>query len=272
MASLQKKTHTAGSLVVVGTGIKLVGQVTLEAQAFIKQAEKVVYLVSNEAIAYWIATLNPSAESLHHYYADGKLRIQTYQEIVQHILTLVRQGVQLCAVFYGHPGVLVAPAHEAIRQARLEGYRASMLAGVSAEDCLFADLGFEPAYRGWQSFEATNLLLYKRQIDSSLHLILWQIGAIGIQYRRGELSKGVQALTARLVDVYGPDHVAVLYEASQYPTVPPRIEYVRLADLPGAEITRASTLYVPPQVQPTLDQAMLEHLEIDPDDLVWKRN
>ncbi|MCE7982297.1 MAG: hypothetical protein DYG89_13965 [Caldilinea sp. CFX5] len=261
-----------GSLVVVGTGIKLVGQVTLEAQAFIKNAEKVLYLVNNEVVGHWIKSLNPTAESLHHFYADEKHRSQTYHEIVLHILTFVRQGAQVCAVFYGHPGVMVTPAHEAIRQARQEGYRAWMLPGISAVDCLFADLGFEPAYQGWQSFEATGFLLSKRQLDTTLHLILWQVGAIGLQSICGDISKGVQLLADILVNAYGSDHGAILYEASQYPTIPPVIEPILLANLPGGKITPLSTLYVPPKATAPVDQEIVARLGMNPDDLFWKRS
>lgn len=47
-----------GSLVMVGVGIKIVGHVTLETQAFIEQAEKVLYMVANDPMVDWIRTLN----------------------------------------------------------------------------------------------------------------------------------------------------------------------------------------------------------------------
>ena len=61
------------------------------------------------------------------------------------ILEPVRAGKRVCAAFYGHPGVFVLPSHDAISRARAEGFEATMLPGVSAEDCLVADLGVDPA-------------------------------------------------------------------------------------------------------------------------------
>jgi hypothetical protein len=89
-----------------------------------------------------------------------------------------------------------------------------------------------------------------------------------LQYRSGEIGKGVQALTTMLANIYGPDHEVVLYEASQYPTVPPLIERLSLANLPTATITRASTLYVPPNATMALDHAMVAHLGLDPEGLI----
>lgn len=262
-----------GSLVIVGVGIKVVGHVTLEAQAFIQQAEKVLYLVANEPIINWICNLNPTAESLQVYYADDKLRIQTYREIVEHILGLVRQGLQVCVVYYGHPGIFVTSAHVAIRQARQEGYIAWLLPGVSAEDCLLADLALDPAIHGLQSFEATSFVLQKRQVDIMSNLILWQIGTIGVlrYYQDITITNGLRVLTEYLVDFYGPDHEVILYEASLYPTIPPFIQRLPLAQLPVVSVTRMSTLYVPPKTKAPFDPVMMERLGIAPDDLAWRR-
>ena len=82
-------------------------------------------------------------------------------------------------VFYGHQRVFVHPGHESIRRAHMEGFPACMLPGISAEDCLFAELGIDPSKNGCQSFEATDFLVYKRKFDNRSSLILWQIGANG---------------------------------------------------------------------------------------------
>src|SRR5439155_7912373 len=58
-----------GSLVVVGTGISLVGQMTLEALARVKRADAVYFVVTNPATEAWIKRLKPSAVSLEDCYA-----------------------------------------------------------------------------------------------------------------------------------------------------------------------------------------------------------
>ena len=256
-------TPSSGSLVVVGVGLKLVGQVTLEAQAFIQQAEKVLYLVANDSVAHWIQTLNATAESLNSFYAPDKLRALTYREIADHILDHVRQGLQVCVAIDGHPGLLVTSAHAAIRQARREGFRAWLTPGISTEACLFADLGFDPGRRGWQNFEATNFLLYRRQVDITCHVILWQLGAVGMLYGAGDISTGLRVLTEVLVEVYGPEHEVVIYEASPYPMLEPVIERIALGRLPAARVTPIATLYIPPKARAELDPAMLKRLGID---------
>jgi uncharacterized protein YabN with tetrapyrrole methylase and pyrophosphatase domain len=126
----------------------------------------------------WIRKINPNSESLMDSYVLGKYRPDIYKEITQRLLKYVREGSNVSAVFYGHPGVFVNPSHESIKQAREEGFNAHMLPGISAEDCLFSDLGVDPGSDGCQSYEATSFLLNRRRFDTSSHLMLWQIGAI----------------------------------------------------------------------------------------------
>src|SRR5262245_3610081 len=71
-----------GSLVIVGTGIRTAGQLTTEAIAWIRRADKVLYTVSDMLAQNVIHRLNPGgAESMHHYYEKGKPRIETYRQM-----------------------------------------------------------------------------------------------------------------------------------------------------------------------------------------------
>ena len=239
----------AGSLTVVGTGMLIAGQVTQEALSAIESAEKLYFLVTDIVTSRWLGQLNPSAESLYDCYADGKPRGETYAEMVGRILSSVREGRQVVAAFYGHPGIFVAPSHEAIRLAKAEGYSAQMLPGISAEDCLFADLGIDPGERGCQSFEATDFLLRRRVFDPTSTLILWQIGGIGVfDFHSRPLwsRQGLEVLQRELLRHYPAGHEVVIYEAVPYPTLPPKILRLPLVELAGAEVSIRSTLYVPP--------------------------
>lgn len=238
-----------GSLTVVGTGILVAGHTTLEALAQLRCAEKLFYLVADPATQRWLRGLNATAESLYDAYAPGRHRAASYAEMVERILAPVRSGLEVCAAFYGHPGVAAFPGHEAVRRARHEGYAARMLPGVSAEDCLFADLGVDPGRHGCQSFDASRLVLRRHRIDVSSSLVIWQIGAVGVvthSQRRLWSRRGLRLLTEVLLRFYPPSHQVVRYEAAPYPVCRPVIERLPLSRLPRARVTMASTLYVPP--------------------------
>ncbi len=261
-----------GTLWVVGTGIQLIGQVTIETESVIRSASKLLYLVTDPVTKAWITELNGSAEDLFSLYGEGKPRIQTYDEMVEKILAFVRAGDEVCAAFYGHPGVFVHPGHEAIRRARAEGHRATMLPGISAEDCLFADLGLDPGATGCQSFEATDFLVYSRRFDEHVPLVLWQVSVIGQLTHEVENSVlGLEVLASHLAAVYGPGHEAVIYEAARYPACPPVMQTVRIEDLPKARLSGISTLVVLPRSTTTADMAMVKRLGI-PDAYVLRKS
>ena len=242
------KRHGTGSLVVVGTGLSAGLQVTPEARNEISRAETVLYLISDPISERWIKNLRPGARSLASCYVPGRPRMVAYERMVHRILGAVRSGRKVCAVFYGHPGVFVIPSHEAIRQARREGFDARMLPGISAEDCLFAELGLDPSRSGCQSYEATDFLVYRRRFDPSSALVLWQAGVIGnLDYGPQPIRTGLEVLARRLARVYGRKHEVVLYEASLLPVVPSTIRSTTLEELPSSGVTSSMTLFVPPR-------------------------
>jgi hypothetical protein len=239
-----------GSLIAVGTGIKVADQTTPEALSAMREAEKLFYLVADDIGDAWVRKLNPTAESLKDAYAVGRTRRASYREMTERILAPVRGGQAVCAAFYGHPGVFVGPSHDAIRRARREGFRARMLPGISAEDCLFADLGVNPASAGCQSFEATDFLAARRRFDPSSALILWQVGVLGEPSVRTGMTcrpERLAILAARLRRFYPPRHPLVLYEASPFAICDPAITRTTLAKLPQMPVEPMVTLYVPPR-------------------------
>ena len=251
-----------GNLIIVGTGIRTVGQLTIESIAWMQSADKVFYLVSDPIAESLILQLNPAAESLEKYYAHGKPRLQTYKDFVDRIMESVRDGKRTCAAFYGHPGVFVTPSHEAIRLARSEGYEARMLPGISAEDCLFADLGIDPSINGCQVYEATDFVIHQRKLDPSSAVILWQVGVVGhwTFQQGGYANSGLPLLLEKLSTYYHQSHSVILYEAAVLPGCEPVIRPVQLCQLPSVPLSPASTIYIPPAQSAVPDRDMYQRL------------
>ncbi len=247
-----------GSLVVVGTGIRTVGHLTVEAVAWIKQADKVLYVVGDPIAESMLKELNPNgAESLTVLYGEGKQRIETYNQMIERTLECVRAGMITCLACYGHPGVFVYPSHESVKRARAEGYSARMLPGISAEDCLFADLGVDPGISGCQSYEATDFLLNGRVIDPSSSVVLWQIGVVGDATFKaaGYDLSAMPLLVERLLAIYPATHPMYLYEAAVFHGCEPVIRQITAAELAYGPLSAGYTLYIPP-AYPTRSDAV----------------
>lgn len=237
----------AAGLVVVGSGIQFGRHASERCLSEIREAQVVFCLADPFALAM-IRSFRPDAINLGAHYATGKDRRQTYREIDEAIMSEVRAGKQVCAVFYGHPGVFADVPHRVVRKARAEGIPARMEPGISAEACLYADLVIDPGHRGVQSMEATHFLFYDRQPDTAGLVLLWQValsGDLSCSRLHAE-SEGLQALVDKLLRWYPPDHEVILYEAARLPIETPRVERLPLCDLPTAHYEEYTTLVIPP--------------------------
>jgi hypothetical protein len=261
-------SENKGRLVIIGSGIKAVSHFTLEAQAHIQQADVVLYAAADPVTDIWIEEQNPNAFDLYEYYADDKSRIITYVQMIERIMAEVRAGKYVCALFYGHPGVFVTPSHNAIAIARQEGYEAVMLPAVSAEDCLYADLGVDPSVPGMQIYEATDLLLRKRKVDTSANFVLWQVGCIGdLGFKFGGYENDkFDLLLDYLEEIYGPDHLAINYVANMF-CGEPTIDRHTIAEYRDPEIKKKvsgiSTFFIPARDAAPSDSEMQARLGFD---------
>ena len=251
----------AGRLIVVGCGISFGRHVGERSLAEIRRADRVFTLVDPFTFA-WLEGLNAEIHDLCQYYGDDKDRRHSYAEMTAAILSEVREGKHICAVFYGHPGIFAQVPHDTIRIARSEGHDARMEPGISAEACLYADLGLNPGRGGVQSFEATQLLVNRRQVDNSALLLLWQVAltgnldCVGFQPE----PKRLQLLVDKLCAWYRPDHEVTIYEAARLPIEDFRADRLPLSALPATELGEYSTLVIPPAIEMQPDETMLARL------------
>ncbi|WP_051938557.1 SAM-dependent methyltransferase [Luteibacter sp. 9135] len=254
---------TRGRIACVGTGITLGSHLTPLARTHIKQADIVFAALSHRLMELWLERINPAFRSLQPYYAEGKSRATTYREWVELMMSEVRLGKRVCGVFYGHPGVFAWSPHRVIQVARAEGYDAHMEPGISAEDCLYADLGIDPGDRGCQHLEASQMLFYERKLDTTGYVVIWQVSAIGDRsLTRFSTSSPYRSLLIELLlNDYAPEHEVILYSAATLPIQGPGIRRLALRDLADEKVTGQETLVIPPGKRLKPDKAMRARLD-----------
>lgn len=260
-----------GSLSVVGSGILTPAHLTQETISKIKSADVVHVLVPDPLGLSTLLTLNPNIKNLANLYFDpenkstGANRQEAYDYMVDSILSDVRFGLKVCAVFYGHPGVFVYPSHHSMLKAKQEGFKVKMLPAISAEDCLFADLGIDPGDTGCQCYEASQFIFFRHSINVAAPLILWQIGVVGdtTLERQNPSERGLEMLQDKLLDYYPSSHSVILYEATTLPIMRSRQESISLDELHKATICPITTLVIPPLSGLQIDQEFCHKWKID---------
>lgn len=245
-------------LVVIGSGIKALAHLSQETIVVIEQAAKVLYLVNEPLMKAWIERKAKLSQSLDEIYFAYERRIDAYQAITDYIIAENERFPSLCVIFYGHPAMFASSALRAVQQVKKNNKEADILPAISSLDCLFADLAIDPGENGCFSVDATDFLIYKKKFDVCSDLVLWQVGNLGTYNL--EKTSCLQVLQDYLAGHYPIDHELCLYEASQYPTVKPRVDFFPLRKLSKQAISGTSTLYVPAIPSAHCDFEMLEKL------------
>jgi uncharacterized protein YabN with tetrapyrrole methylase and pyrophosphatase domain len=253
----------SGSIACVGLGMTLGSHLTPLARSHIEQADVVFAALSDAIVEQWLEQMHPDVRSLQPYYGKGdKSRAITYREWVEVMMAEVRADKKVCAVFYGHPGVFAWSPHEVITVARAEGFFAHMEPGISAEDCLYADLGIDPGRYGCQHYEASQLLFFETHLNPYAYLVLWQVGLVGDRSMK-RFATGPeyrQVLVDVLSEDYPLDHEVTIYRGATLPIEQPRIRHVPLRDLPSTAISAEETVVLPPASSLRANRVVRERL------------
>ncbi|PJJ99429.1 hypothetical protein CO641_07695 [Lysobacteraceae bacterium NML91-0213] len=247
----------------MGLGMMLGAHLAPRARGEITTADVVFVAAADPVVERWVQRMHADVRSLQPCYGEGRSRHAAYRDMVAMMMAEVRRGARVCGAFYGHPGVFASVPHRAVAQARSEGFEAWMEPAVSAEDCLYADLGIDPGQSGCLHLEASQYLAYVRRIDPSAYLVLWQIGVVGdlgVSLRSTGAMERALLVEKLLGDGYPPDHEVILYEAATLPVDQPQVVRLALDALVEADPSMQSTLVIPPARPMVRDESMIGRL------------
>nr|WP_029489101.1 SAM-dependent methyltransferase [Fluoribacter dumoffii] len=249
-------------LALVGSGIKSISHFTTEFSTYTTSADKVLYLVNEPVTKQWIERYSRLSESLEPIYFSENDRQNSYDKIKDKILAEFETYDFITVVLYGHPTIFADPGLQSVIAAAMNSIETIILPGISIENCLYADLKIDPGQFGCFHVEATELLLYNKIIDPTAHLCIWQPGMIGNRSvpQSNQKSKHLNLLKRKLKKYYPEDHICIIYEASMYPSVEPRIHQFPLYEIEDQTIATLSTLYIPPLPQRNPDLEILNQI------------
>jgi uncharacterized protein YabN with tetrapyrrole methylase and pyrophosphatase domain len=248
---------------IVGTGIVGTHQLTREAEEVIRRCKRTFVIDSGYGIPEYLETLCPDVTELGTLYEPGKDRLPTYRRMAAEVVSAAVAESPVCLATYGHPWVYCYPTTLITHTAPLLGLHVEVFPGVSSFDTLLVDLGTDIALSGIQMYEATDLLLRRRPIQSDVTCVIWQPTVVGDPTYRAEPYTAEQFLPLQeyLLRFYPADHEVAIVTTKTHPLMRSVVQRPRLGDL-AAELERApqvGTLYIPPlNDRPVEDEELLE--------------
>jgi hypothetical protein len=167
----------SGSLACIGLGVLFDAHLTPATRRRIARSD-VIFAADPHAAAF--LALNDLHNDIRSLWSEASAvsnSLLTDDAIVELVLEEIRHGKQVCVAFLGHPSCGTSSAHMLIRAAHQEGFHATFEPAISIENCIYADLGIDPGKFGCQQYDVSQIMLYRRSIDTSAYLLLWRFGA-----------------------------------------------------------------------------------------------
>lgn len=265
--SLQTGNGSSARFDITVAGLGIVGshQITREAEHAIRRANRTFVIESGYGITDYIKTLCRETKSLGSLYEKGKSRLPTYHKMAAEVLDAALTSSPVCLAVYGHPLIYCYPTTLIKRAAPHLNLTVEVMPGISAFDTLLVDLGTDIAFDGIQMYEATDLLLRKRPVQSDVTCIIWQATIVGdptYPEKRHDIEQ-FQPLQEHLLKFYPPDHRTTLVMSRTFPLLKSIVRKFPMREL-ADELQRApqvGTLYVPPlRSRPIEDVPLLDKM------------
>lgn len=246
---------------IVGLGIVGTHQITREAEEVIRHSKRTFVIASGYGIPEYIETLCPRITDLSYLYEPGMNRLPTYHRMAAEVVSAALVGAPVCLATYGHPWVYCYPTTLINRAAPLLGLHVEVFAGVSAFDSMLVDLGTDIANSGIQMYEATDLLLRQRPIQTDVTCIIWQPTVVGDPTCPAGPYSAEQFMPLQdfLLRSYPADHQVKLVTSKTHPLTRSTVETLKLGELASVleGAPQVGTLYIP-----ALTQRPIEDIEL----------
>ena len=251
----------------VGLGVLNVDQITRETERVIRRSNEVLYVDTGVATRAFLESLCPRVTSLFETsYEEAGHRLNAYHHMAARVLDAALDHPPVTFAMHGHP-IIGAYAPFLIKDmAGLLALEVLVLPGISAMDCLSAELMVDPCVAGMQMYEATDLLLRRRPLQPDVPALIWQIGCVETSLHTTRVSKPVrfERLRSHLLRFYHPGHGVSAVYSTPHPLMPSTVHRFALGGICDyAHLLHSGfTLFIPPAAdRPIEDHELLRRID-----------
>jgi len=265
MLDKSKEPDRAYHIYIVGTGIVGVRQMTPEVAAAIRASTEVFYLDPAPGVDIHLRQLCSRVTNLDTEYQEGLNRAETYRRMSARVFSAAIDHPPVTVALYGHPLVYAVSPFQLMDLARAYELRVKVFPGISSLDTMFVDLNLDPATNGLQIYEATDVVLRERPLQTDVPCLLLQIGTFGtaISSAKPGAPQRFALIKDYLLRFYPATHRVAAVTSSVHPLLKPSIFTFEIQDI-ERQAARLSydTLYIPPvSIRPIVESELLSQLK-----------
>jgi precorrin-2 methylase len=237
-------------IAVVGLGITSVHHITREAEETLRRCRRTFLADTTGGVASYLTGICPEVVDLSRHFKPGRHRAANYQAIAGEVVAAALDDGPICFATYGHPKMLSYPTVLIQRAATILDLRLRVLPGISFLDTLLADLGVDPGFDGLQLYEATDLLVRRRPLQTDVGCVIAQVSVVAnpVEGVASDAAEQLARLQEYLLGYYPPEHGAVVVTSRTHPLLEPLLYRARIGNLVNAlsQASHSGTLYIPP--------------------------
>ncbi|MBI4465590.1 MAG: hypothetical protein HY647_12875 [Acidobacteria bacterium] len=246
----------------VGLGIFEMRQITVETLDVLRQAKRIFHLSSKHEE---LTAINVNIEDLGPLYWKSGKTIDIYEDLARHVVSFAQQARPTVFAIEGNPMLFSDLSWKIAELGKAACLRVEALPGVSCVDVLPIQLGFEPGDLGLQIFEATQLALYRLEINPYLSTLILQVGEFGERSLPRPARRRLAAFTPlvrHLSKFFPVDHPAIFIRSAFSSKVSSVVFATEIdsIDKHQDQIVPGMTLYVPRIGIPPMDEKLREEL------------
>lgn len=235
---------------IVGSGIVSIDQMTKEAERAISKSNEVLYVDNGVGVFEYLSNRCENVtDLLSTSYVSGEHRLKAYQNMAARVVEAALLHPPVTYLLYGHPTVFAYPPELIQKLADLLDLKVKIYPGISAMDCIFAELHFDPGANGLQIYEASDILLRHIPLLPDIPALIWQIGALETSLYSSSRSKPsrFRRFEEYLLKYYPIGHVAKAIYCSSHPLAPSTITEFPIDKIHefSEHLHSGYTLYIP---------------------------
>jgi len=253
---------------IIGTGVIPGAHLTRETEAAIRSSNETLYVDKSFGIEDLLSSVGArKVTDLHAAtYREGDNRLDAYRAMASLVINAALDHGPVTFALYGHPLVYALPPFMVIAAAEAVGLNVRVLAGISSLDTMLIDLRIDPCTQGVQMYEATDLLLRQRPLQSDVPCFIWQIGTVGSRIYSEQRSKPERFsdIKAYLERFYPLSHEMVAIYSPSIPLAPAILTRFTLDTIESVadELHQGVTVYIPPvEMRPVQSNETLTQMD-----------